>query len=673
MNQSLYKPLVSVVITSYNSENFIEEAVYSVVNQTYKYLEIIIVDDGSTDKTQQLALNLQTRFTAIHFYQLEHSGLPSVVRNFGINKSTGEYIAFLDADDKWTNNKIKRQVEHLSNKPGDVLCYAMNITFGAVNVFSPNYELLPLPWKAAKNLTQLLTNGNSIPLSTVLVRSDILKQVGGFDEDPELKIEDYDLWIRLGKYGNYGFINRIFTYYRIHESQFSSDWETKKNRLEYLAKKRNLKLPPYKFYRNKNIAIRLARNFLHFLNFLWVNFLSLFDAMHYSSGEIKTPDTKRKILVVSVAGGWGGGEEFLLRLFENLTDYQFIIATPPGVSFNTFNQSDIEVVPVNSLRKLFRNQNKWTLISKLNAMRDIVFSTISLIRIIVYYKPSFILANGNFAALYSLPSSLLTFKKLLAIQHLIYQEQSVESKILQLLNRFVYKFVCVSYSVEDNVTSILKDRIKNNIVTIRHAISLPAINVVRRKNDDIIKVGIVGSIIRVKAIETVITALYKILEINNNVRLRIYGTIRTSEPDSLIYENELKAQIDELGVFANICFCGFEKSKEKIYSDVDIVVNYSKIAESFSFTVLEAMAFGKIVLAADVGGPKEIITDGQDGFLITPFNDEELFIKLKNCIINFYSDKMTTVRKNARKTVEDKFGMDIFLQQYKSLFEKISN
>ncbi|MBZ0198448.1 MAG: glycosyltransferase, partial [Ignavibacteriaceae bacterium] len=629
MKSDNINPLVSVIITSYNSEKYIEEAVMSVAAQSYTNLEIIIVDDGSADETRRIALNLQSRFTAIQFYQIEHSGLPSVVRNFGINKSTGEYIAFLDADDKWTSKKIKKQVEHLSNNSDDVLCYAMNITFGAVNVFSPNYELLPLPWKAAKNLTELLTKGNPIPLSTVLVRSDMLKKAGGFDEDPELKIEDYDLWIRLGEYGNYGFINRVFTYYRIHESQFSSDWETKKNRLEYLAKKRNLNLPPYKFYRNKNIAIRLARNFIHFLNYTWVKFLSLFDAIDYSSGEIKTSEKKRKILVVSVADSWGGGEEFLLRLFENLTGYQFIIASPPGESFNTFNRSDVDVVQVNSLKKLFRSQNKWTLASKLNAMRRIAFSTVALIRIIINNKPSFILANGNFAALYFLPTSLLTFKKLLAIQHLIYQEQSVEEKILRLLNRFVYKFVCVSYSVEDNIRGVLKDRIKNNIVTIRHAIKLPAINRVEKRQDDVVKIGIVGSIIRVKAIETVITALHKILEINKNVQLRIYGTVRTSEPDSLVYENELKALIDKMGVSENICFCGFEKSKEKIYSDIDIVVNYSKIAESFSFTVLEAMAFGKIVLAADVGGPKEIITDGYDGFLITPSNDAEFFIKLK--------------------------------------------
>ncbi len=671
MNRDILNPLVSVIVTSYNSGDYLEEAVFSVVEQSYKNLEIIIVDDGSTDDTKLVAFKLQKHFPSIQFYMIEHAGLPSVVRNYGIAKSKGEFIAFLDADDKWTNNKIKNQVDYLLKHPGDVLCYAMNITFGAVNIFSPSYELLPLPWKAAKNLTELLIKGNSIPLSTVLVRSDVLKKIGGFDEDPELKIEDYDLWIRLGEFGNYGFINRIFTYYRIHKSQFSSDWETKKSRLEYLAKKRNLNLPPYKFYRNKNIVIRLARNLVHFLNLLWVSFLSLFDSNKYLTDILI--NSKPKILVVSVAGGWGGGEEFLLRLFENLTGYQFVTVSPPGESYNNFKHNNVEVFQINSLKKLFRDNGKWTLASKLNGLLSIIYSTIALIRVIINQKPSFILANGNFAALYSLPSSLLTSKKLLAIQHLIYEEQSVESKILRLLNRFVYKFVCVSFSVEDNVKSILKGRIKNNLVTIRHGINLPELDESEKKSGNIIKIGIVGSIIRVKAIETVITALHKIIGENNNVQLRIYGSVRITEPDSLVYKNELKKQIDKLEICDNICFCGFEKSKQKIYSNVDIVVNYSKIAEAFSFTVLEAMAFGKIVLAADVGGPKEIITDGYDGFLITPSNDAELFSKLKNCIINFYSDEMTAIRNNARKTVKEKFSMNTFSSAYKSLFDLIIN
>jgi glycosyltransferase involved in cell wall biosynthesis len=263
MDRSDYNPLVSVIISAYNSEKYLEEAVYSAAAQTYKNIEIIVIDDGSTDDTKTIGLKLQEQFAFVNYFQVDHSGLPSVTRNIGIRKSVGEFIAFLDADDMWTKSKIEKQTKYLLCHPNDVLCYSMSITFGSVNIFSPHYELLPLPWKAVKTLDELLIKGNSIPLSSVLVRSSLLNEAGGFDEDPELKIEDYDLWIRLGHYGNFGFLKNIFTYYRVHKSQFSADWETKKMRLEYLARKRNLTLPQYKFYRNKGTFIRLIRNLLH--------------------------------------------------------------------------------------------------------------------------------------------------------------------------------------------------------------------------------------------------------------------------------------------------------------------------------------------------------------------------------------------------------------------------
>ena len=157
-----------------------------------------------------------------------------------------------------------------------IFVYSMSVTFGDVNLLSPFYEVLPLLHKAAVTRGDLLSKGNSITCSSVLIKSEFLKKVNGFDEDPKLKaVEDYDLWLRLSELGKFGFIPRIHTYYRVHSSQSSSDWETKQKRLEYLSKKRNIVLPKYRFYRNKSFPIRIARNCIHFLTFLYVRFLSL--------------------------------------------------------------------------------------------------------------------------------------------------------------------------------------------------------------------------------------------------------------------------------------------------------------------------------------------------------------------------------------------------------------
>ncbi len=381
---------------------------------------------------------------------------------------------------------------------------------------------------------------------------------------------------------------------------------------------------------------------------------------------------QRNILVVSVADSWGGGEEFLMRLIENVKNYQFIIVSPPGESYEEFVKRRTKIISVKSLKKIFKENGSWSIFLILKISLNILLSLINLIKTIFEYKIDFILANGNFAALQSLLPSLLFSKKIIIVQHLIYRDDSIESKVLKMLNHFNPQLVCVSLSVEENIKNILKNKIKNNIITIRHAMELPLDQNTEIKAGNIVKIGIVGSIIRLKSIDKVIIAFSKIISNNKNIILKIYGTIRPAEPDSLLYKSELDNLINNLKIKENICFCGFETSKENIYSEVDIIVNYSIIAEAFSFTVLEAMAFKKIVIASDTGGPKEIITDKFDGFLIPINNDEKLFEVLNYCIRNIYTKEMSEIRNNAYKTVENKFNLTEFSLQYERLFNSVN-
>jgi glycosyltransferase involved in cell wall biosynthesis len=273
-------PLISVVITSFNSEKFIEEAVISVLNQTFQNFEVIIVDDQSADSTPGIVKKISARDNRIKFHSISHSGKPSAVRNYGIAQAKGEYIAFLDGDDVWEKHKLEEQLNSIQKNKDAVLVYSASVTVGA-SIFSPYYEVLPLIHKAARNKNDLIQKGNSIPLSTVLVSKKYLDMAGGFDEDPELKIEDFDLWLRLGELGYFIFLPYIHSYYRIHPDQFSSDWGEKKKRLEYLSGKRGLKLAPYRFYRNKGIIFLILRNGIHVLTFLLLKFFSFIKRIAY--------------------------------------------------------------------------------------------------------------------------------------------------------------------------------------------------------------------------------------------------------------------------------------------------------------------------------------------------------------------------------------------------------
>ncbi|MEI7810904.1 MAG: glycosyltransferase family A protein [Ignavibacteria bacterium] len=271
------EPLISVVIPAHNAVKYIHETIQSVLNQTYKNFEIIVVDDGSTDATVDIVMKMMEADSRILCYKISFAGRPSIPRNYGIWQAKGEYVAFLDSDDIWSPYKLEYQINYVNNNSELIMVYTMSLTFGEVNIFSSHYELLPLLFKASRSYQDLIGKGNSVTCSSVLIRTDLLKEEGGFDEDPNLQIEDYDLWLRLSRHGNIGFIPRILVYYRVHSNQYSSSWEVKVQRLAYLSKKRNIILPEYKFYRNKNILLLLMRNILHVATVIYVKAAELIE------------------------------------------------------------------------------------------------------------------------------------------------------------------------------------------------------------------------------------------------------------------------------------------------------------------------------------------------------------------------------------------------------------
>lgn len=263
-------PLVSVIIPSFNSDKYIKDTINSVLNQYYRNFEIIVVDDGSTDNTGAIVKDMSLLDSRITYYTIQHSGRPSVPRNYGIKKASGGLIAFLDSDDLWTKEKLSCQVKHLNDDPGVSFVYSMSFTFGDVNIFSEYFELFPLPFRVAHNRSELIKKGNTIPVSSVMVRKEVLEAEKGFDESSDLKaVEDYDLWLRLSAKYRFHFIPRIHLYYRIHPGQSSADWNKKQERLKILAEKRNIGIPEYKYFRKKGPVILLIRNLVHLLFYMY--------------------------------------------------------------------------------------------------------------------------------------------------------------------------------------------------------------------------------------------------------------------------------------------------------------------------------------------------------------------------------------------------------------------
>lgn len=226
------KPLVSVIINFLDAEQFLQEAIASVFAQTYTNWELLLVDDGSTDASTEIALQCARRHPAKVRY-LQHDGHQnrgaSASRNLGSSKAKGEYIAFLDADDVWLPRKLEEQVEILEAQPEAVMVYGVKpcwfswtgdpddvqrdfvIGLGV----QPNTLIKP-----PRLITLFLQKESVIPsMSGVLVRREAVQRVGGSEEAFQSVFDDRTFYAKLGLEAPVFVSDRCWYWYRHHPNQ----------------------------------------------------------------------------------------------------------------------------------------------------------------------------------------------------------------------------------------------------------------------------------------------------------------------------------------------------------------------------------------------------------------------------------------------------------------------
>ena len=207
------EPLVSAIIPAWNSAGMAPEAVESVLAQTYPRVEVIVVDDGSTDDTAARLARFGSRITLL---RQEHLG-PAVARNTGLRAAKGEYVGFLDSDDLWMPEKLARCVPVLQQRP------EVGVTYTAVRVREmdsgrryPQPQYTHGGWMAQ----DLFRECRGVNTSTLLVRRTALDKVGGFDEE-FFRAQDWDLMLRLAEQVQYAHVAEPLTERRLHPRSLS--------------------------------------------------------------------------------------------------------------------------------------------------------------------------------------------------------------------------------------------------------------------------------------------------------------------------------------------------------------------------------------------------------------------------------------------------------------------
>ncbi|WP_318471302.1 glycosyltransferase family 2 protein [Photobacterium leiognathi] len=200
--------LVSVIIPVYNGEDYIQESVLSICNQTYDNIEIVIINDGSTDKTEKILDTLEKKDNRIKVFNRVNNGLIKTL-NFGLDVANGDYIARMDADDICLPTRIEKQVNLLDSKPNLIACGAQFERFGSMSRISS----LPLTSSYCKI---------NLIFSTPFCHPLVLFRKNNFRYKLDYKYsEDYKFWCDLCSIGEFENLNEILLKYRTHNNQIS--------------------------------------------------------------------------------------------------------------------------------------------------------------------------------------------------------------------------------------------------------------------------------------------------------------------------------------------------------------------------------------------------------------------------------------------------------------------
>lgn len=211
-------PKISIVIPTYNSGQYLAKAIDSVLSQTYRDFEIIVIDDGSTDNTKDMIMECAKKNPdKVRYFYQKKSG-PSAARNKGIIETKGDYIAFLDADDLWCQNKLSLQMEYFEKNP-EITLSATEFEFidseGKLLGYSNRREKIPTDGYILNYIFEhyLLT-------STIMLKKEVFKKIGFFDETLQ-NAEDTDIQLRIATHFRIGLLEKRLVKYRQHDASLT--------------------------------------------------------------------------------------------------------------------------------------------------------------------------------------------------------------------------------------------------------------------------------------------------------------------------------------------------------------------------------------------------------------------------------------------------------------------
>jgi glycosyltransferase involved in cell wall biosynthesis len=224
LNQELVPsscPLVTVIIPTYNRRSLIREAIESVITQTYKNWELVVVDDGSTDGTKDFIKSISDQ--RIRLVELQHWGNIAQVRNAGVEAASGEWIAFLDSDDTWLPQKLEIQI-------GLLLKEKKRWGYGGFELMNEEGKTIPIKYGSFYPFSgwisrQLITGEATVPIGSLIIERNFFNELNGFNTHPKLFCrEDYELTLRLALHAEVSAVPNTLVRVRDHSKRTTNSF-----------------------------------------------------------------------------------------------------------------------------------------------------------------------------------------------------------------------------------------------------------------------------------------------------------------------------------------------------------------------------------------------------------------------------------------------------------------
>lgn len=210
-----FRPLVSIIVPCYNSEKYLQECLNSILTQDYENVEVLVVNDGSIDGSEEIAKAFGQQDDRLKYFYQDNNGVGSA-RNLGLREAKGEYVAFLDSDDAWLPGKLGKQIELLENNPDAVIFGGVRHIYESDpqnynDVFFENFE------SKKQFLNYLLYQTDNVTFTgAVIFKREHLSKVGFFIEGIS-NAEDWDLWTKLACHFPFHAIEEPLYYRRKHD------------------------------------------------------------------------------------------------------------------------------------------------------------------------------------------------------------------------------------------------------------------------------------------------------------------------------------------------------------------------------------------------------------------------------------------------------------------------